>query len=367
MTLNQSGNSEFRGTVSTVSGAGALTKNGAGDLALYNANTYSGGTVLNAGRLLLANNAALGTGTITINGEHIRAHEAERTLSNPLALNGSFVLGQLTNFTGNATLVNNITITSFDATTNASVLSGVISGNGFGITKSGAGVLTLSGNSTYTGTTTVSAGRLNITSGSNATSGYSVAQGATPDMGGFGIPGGKSLSVNGTLQNMGTGAFTVASGATLSGTGAVPVSVSNTSGIVSPGNSAGTLTINGNYAQSGTGVLNIEIASLSSFDVLAINGSATLGGTLNISFASGFPNAFPATFDFLTTTGNLTGFFQNVNLVGSLPSGATGYSVRQSANGNGQRLTLVVVPEANAGLLALLAAPLLVGVFRKRK
>lgn len=62
-TLNTSAGAEF---CVSVSGAGALTKNGAFDLAPYNANTYSGGTVLNAGRLLIANNAALGTGTITI-------------------------------------------------------------------------------------------------------------------------------------------------------------------------------------------------------------------------------------------------------------------------------------------------------------
>jgi fibronectin-binding autotransporter adhesin len=41
-------------------------------------------------------------------------------------------------------------------------ISSVISGGGFGITKSGAGTLSLSGTSTYTGNTTVSQGTLQV-------------------------------------------------------------------------------------------------------------------------------------------------------------------------------------------------------------
>ena len=43
-----------------LSGAGGLAKSGSGTLTLPNANTYSGGTTVNAGTLLLGNNASLG-------------------------------------------------------------------------------------------------------------------------------------------------------------------------------------------------------------------------------------------------------------------------------------------------------------------
>jgi fibronectin-binding autotransporter adhesin len=51
-----------------VSGTGALTQTGSGSLTLTNANTYSGGTVINGGTLLVDNAQALGVGNVTVNG-----------------------------------------------------------------------------------------------------------------------------------------------------------------------------------------------------------------------------------------------------------------------------------------------------------
>ena len=67
------------------------------------------------------------------------------------------------------------------------------------------------------------------------------------------------------------------------GTGEVNGNVLN-NGIVSPGASIGTLTINGNYTQSASGTLRIEVAGASpgQYDVLAINGRATLAGRLQL-------------------------------------------------------------------------------------
>ena len=51
-----------------VSGTGSLTKLGSGTLTLPSANTYSGGTLLQSGTLVVDNAAALGTGNVSVNG-----------------------------------------------------------------------------------------------------------------------------------------------------------------------------------------------------------------------------------------------------------------------------------------------------------
>lgn len=82
-------------------------------------------------------------------------------------------------------------------------------------------------------------------------------------------------------------------GGSLNGTGTVGANVSN-AGQVNPGGSAGILNVTGNYTQSASGVLNIEIGGLnagSEHDRHAITGTATLAGTLNISLINSYvPN-----------------------------------------------------------------------------
>lgn len=66
---------------------GALVKNGAGTLVLSGENTYSGGTTLNAGTLQVNNAAALGSGSLTINGgDFVNASNAKMTLSQDVVI-----------------------------------------------------------------------------------------------------------------------------------------------------------------------------------------------------------------------------------------------------------------------------------------
>jgi hypothetical protein len=62
--------------------------------------------------------------------------------------------------------------------------------------------------------------------------------------------------------------------------------------VAKPGNSAGTITINGDYTQTETGVLEIELGGTGNagtdYDQLLVNGTATLGGTLIIKEIDGF-------------------------------------------------------------------------------
>lgn len=103
-------------------------------------------------------------------------------------------------------------------------------------------------------------------------------------------------------------------GGTLSGTGTINGSVTNSGGQVSPGSSPGILTINGNYTQSPTGTLNIEIAGLtpgSGYDRLRVLGTASLSGTLAITTQNGYLPDIGDAFQVLTAT-TRTGTFPTV-------------------------------------------------------
>jgi autotransporter-associated beta strand protein len=113
-------------------------------IALSGTNTYTGNTTLLANtKVSVFTDSNLGTGALRLNG------------GSTFAISGSNTIDNAVNLLGNATV---------EAGTGVSAgLSGVISGVGLGLTKSGAGKLTLSGTNTYSGTTAVSSGTLDVT------------------------------------------------------------------------------------------------------------------------------------------------------------------------------------------------------------
>jgi len=108
-------------------------------------------------------------------------------------------------------------------------------------------------------------------------------------------------------------------GGSLVGTGLVTVAnlqnVIN-SATISPGFPLGELDISGNYQQTASGTLNIELGGNlpgTNLDLVTVSGGgaggvATLGGTLNVTLTNGFSPAKGATFTFLTALSRVGAF-----------------------------------------------------------
>jgi len=155
-----------------ISGKGALIKNGPGMLTISNpANTYSGGTVINGGRLyLFLANKGLGTGPVTVNEGGNLVLERGDIVGNRLILNGGVVdanNGFGGSWNGDIILKRTAKLAAY-ATFHLNNTRGGISGPG-GLMKIGTrgafsrinqGRVFLWGVNTYTGPTTVVQGEL---------------------------------------------------------------------------------------------------------------------------------------------------------------------------------------------------------------
>jgi len=115
---------------------------------------------------------------------------------------------------------------------------------------------------------------------------------------------------NGTLTV--SGDLTVAGGATFGGSGTLIGNlISN--GVVGPGNSIATQTINGNFTQGGGGRLDIEFDN-GTIDLLDITGTANLAGAVRFTeLGAGTPSNTP--FTFLQAAGGITGTFATSSTV----------------------------------------------------
>ncbi|MBX7209625.1 MAG: autotransporter-associated beta strand repeat-containing protein [Verrucomicrobiaceae bacterium] len=146
-----------------ISGAGkSLTKVGYDTVILSGANTYTGGTNVNGGKLLLGRNDALAiTGDVATNASGVLdlngSNQTVARLSN--AVNPAAPSTNSGYITNSAASVNTLTVGNGVATN--FTYSGVIQNN-VALTKTGGGALQLDNANTYLGKTTVSAGAIKL-------------------------------------------------------------------------------------------------------------------------------------------------------------------------------------------------------------
>ena len=121
---------------------------------------------------------------------------------------------------------------------------------------------------------------------------------------------GSHTCVNGTITAPGTTSLM----GTLTGDGTYAGHVDNASGIVEPGSGIGRLTVTGSFVQTEAGTLAIEIGGTTpsdTHDVLTVQSTAMLGGTLRVALADGYVPALGETFTVLTAQ-SITATFDEV-------------------------------------------------------
>ena len=224
------------GSVSAIlGGTAALNKTTSGTVTLSKANTYSGGTTVSAGTLELGN--------------------------------GGSVLGNITN---NATFSIN--------RTDSSTLENVISGTG-ALFKSGTGTVTLSGENTYTGATTVTGGTLTLSGNRtvNTTGAYSVTGAGTQTL---------------NIQN---GNYTIG----------VNLVVGSSTGTATVNHSAGTIFVGGGGLIMGNGPGNsTSFYNLSGGSLTSVAG-ITMGSNSGTSAAAPHASTITVSGDGALTVGTL--------------------------------------------------------------
>lgn len=179
--------------------------------------------------------------------------------------------------------------------------------------------------------------------------------GTITNSGSFYVEGGASVSGSGSYEAIGAAA-TYVSGSMqaalikiqgfLGGSGTLQGPVdAESNATISPGDSPGTLTVDGDFALTG-GALVIEISSPGEHDVLAITGAATFtGGLVEYRFLQ--PPAAGESYTWLTATEGITGADTLANSVTGGPAGLAFHT-----EGDGTSLVLRVVADADGDGIA---------------
>ena len=323
-----------------VGSTGLLAKQGAGALVLGGVSTYTGATTINNGTVKLdLGNDRLPTGTVVSIGQ------ASSSNLGTLNLNGrNQQIAGLVSTTGtNATATKNTVTSTAEATLDINVAAGATSSYGAGtaansgaitgaisLKKSGLGTQTLGDTNTYTGATTIDAGK---------------------------------LVINGSIS---TSTTTVNSAGTLAGSGTVGAVTVKNGGFIAPGNSPGTLNT-GNITLEAGSSLGIEIDGATvgtQYDRLNVTGSVSLAGLLSMTMGGSYAPANGTLFFILANDGTdaITGTFSNASVNGGTYTfGSQQFQISYAGNTGtssftgGNDIVLQAVPEPASLLLGAVA------------
>jgi len=372
LTVNQSSSTIFDGSIT---GAISLVKSGSGMLTLTGTSTYTGATSITGGTLAV-NGSLAANSTVTVNGATLAGSGiANGTVSVASGtINGTGLTLGATTFDGVSTLAGitnatSITDNSGTLTVSGTTTSGLIVNSGATVAGSGQVIGTVSGsNSSINGSgLRIGATTLN---GSSTLSGYNIASSVTVNSG--------TTSLTGTTQS--TSALSVSAGATLNANGTIAGSanisgllkgnsmvtgnLALTSGTLSPGNSAGTTTVGGNFTMDKNSTMVAQVSGAVagiSYDQVKVSGNITLDGTLDLTTLSGLTLGETITLIDNTGSGTTLGYFSTILTSGStytvtsnadytFTSGTTeyllSYNTFSATSGvNFNDVTLTVVPE----------------------
>ncbi|MBT2766685.1 autotransporter domain-containing protein [Stenotrophomonas sp. ISL-67] len=405
-----------------ITGAGAVNQ-AAGTTLLTRANSYTGGTTVSGGTLVISSDDNLGavTGDLTLDGGTlastagvnstravnlgtrggtvdvtpgvllnlggvISGHAltktgglvmltADNTYTDTTISYGTLQVGSggTTGTLGSGKVINNAAL-AFNRS-DALVVNNDISGIG-GFIQSGSGLITLTGTNTYTDTTTINAGTLQVGNGgttgtlgggnviNNASLVFSRSDAliVSNDISGTGAlfqagPGTTTLTgtntyTSSTIAGIGTlvingsvaGNVQVNTAGTLAGNGHIGGNV-NVRGTLAAGNSPGTLRIAGNLALDArsTSVFELgqaEVAGGPANDLVEVGGDLTLGGTLQAQTASaGWYRLF-------NYGGTLSGGFDDTQVSSSHAGFTVGHHEVDTATANQVNLTVLAAGQS---------------------
>ena len=274
--FNNNDSTEFDGVIS---GSGSLTRLGPGTLILTGSNTYSGATTISAGTLQIGNG---GSGSFLASPSIVLSATLAALVFNPA-----------------------------DSPTYSGVISGI--GN---LMQAGPGTLVLTGNNTYSGATTISAGTLQI---GNGGSGGSLGSGSVLDSGVLVFNWGSGTSFAGVISGKGGLWQAAPSVLTLLGNSTFSGGTTISAGTLQLGNGGTSGSLAGAVAVSAAAVLVLDRADNTSMN-LALSGPGAVVKTAS---------------DTLTLTGNSSGFSGSINVVqGQLVlAGATSLTTCTAASG----------------------------------
>lgn len=288
----------------TISGAGGLTKQGTGTFTLASTNSYTGTTTVNAGTLSVSGAGSIASTTIFVDNTAslnvdggALSSSAAVTLNDHanLTLSGNETIGSLAaGATGTNTTVSlgsGTTLTT-GGDNSSTEFQGVISGAG-GLTKAGSGAFSLAGTNTYSGTTTVNAGTLDVTGSINNSTTVSVNNAAVLKAHGNSIANSAAVTLNDTSNLTLAGSETI--GGLAGASGSTVTLGANT--LTTGGNNASTtfsgqISGTGSLVKQGTGTFTLSGSNgftggtTVSAGTLIVASGGGLGGVTNASGAT---------------------------------------------------------------------------------